>query len=563
MERHALPVSILTRPEGRVLLEPPPRVSIYDAVSILTRPEGRVLRLSLPVCRPAYCRFNPHPARRPGATPTHRRPDCPDGSSFNPHPARRPGATIAVATNDFSGILFQLDGLPVSAGRRRVATNDFSGILFQPSPGPKAGCYWPGEFRSPAQRVGFNPHPARRPGATWPGLRGSSVANLFQPSPGPKAGCYRANAKFERRWAAMVSTLTRPEGRVLPARSHFPRPADPVSTLTRPEGRVLPGFGRRVPQGGYVSTLTRPEGRVLRHRLQPAASKGKAVSTLTRPEGRVLPDAGSHGAVRGAAFQPSPGPKAGCYLPTGPPAHPSPAGFNPHPARRPGATWQKASLFCGLSVFQPSPGPKAGCYSVWHSSWPLWYAFQPSPGPKAGCYVTFLGIVPSPHSFNPHPARRPGATSDYQWNDGEMNMFQPSPGPKAGCYNLATLQPLRQSLVSTLTRPEGRVLLQQRRRVALRRYCFNPHPARRPGATTWVWRSAAGVAGFQPSPGPKAGCYLLPAVVIWRNWRVSTLTRPEGRVLPPALGCAGLRTAGFQPSPGPKAGCYPTPSPAI
>ena len=63
---------------------------------------------------------------------------------------------------------------------------------------------------------------------------------------------------------------------------------------------------------------------------------------------------------------------------------------------------------------------------------------------------------------------------------------------------------------------------------------FNPHPARRPGATP----VEEGVRG--------------------RGQDVSILTRPEGRVLPPGCGpfCGGCVT--FQSSPGPKAGCYKT-----
>ena len=58
---------------------------------------------------------------------------------------------------------------------------------------------------------------------------------------------------------------------------------------------------------------------------------------------------------------------------------------------------------------------------------------------------------------------------------------------------------------------------------------FNPHPARRPGAA----------AGGAPAA---------------RRPRVSTPTRPEGRVLP-WIGRSLVRWKAFQPPPGPKAGC--------
>ena len=66
-------VSILTRPVGRVqpIIE---RVFIHmvHLVSILTRPVGRVQRPRPGLSTPPRYRFNPHPARRPSATP-HRR----------------------------------------------------------------------------------------------------------------------------------------------------------------------------------------------------------------------------------------------------------------------------------------------------------------------------------------------------------------------------------------------------------------------------------------------------------------------------------------------------------
>ena len=159
-------------------------------------------------------------------------------------------------------------------------------------------------------------------------------------------------------------------------------------------------------------------------------------------------------------------------------------------------------------------------------------------------------------------------------------MFQSSPGPKAGCYRLS-----------------GRVN-------DFIRGGFNPHPARRPGATLRVgyaisaaeivsiltrpegrvlrsrrWRSPSARTRFQSSPGPKAGCYLKAAKGSQFPLRVSILTRPEGRVLPLVLGgeahrpgvsiltrpegrvlLCGFTTNTeddlFQSSPGPKAGCY-------
>ena len=182
-------VSILTRPEGRVLLPSSRRSPGGRTVSILTRPEGRVLRMLPLTGSCATSGFNPHPARRPGATGGGPRMPCPP-ASFQSSPGPKAGcyATMLHAALELG--------------------------MFQSSPGPKAGCYFRrGSWRQSARR-GFNPHPARRPGATG-GRRGFGFAGPvsiltrpegrvllspptvptdcppFQSSPGPKAGCYQ------------------------------------------------------------------------------------------------------------------------------------------------------------------------------------------------------------------------------------------------------------------------------------------------------------------------------------------------------------------------------------
>ena len=132
-------VSILTRPEGRVLPDCGPGAHPVTKVSILTRPEGRVLRSSEKGC-------------------------CPECS-------------------------------------------------FQSSPDPKAGCY-NHDTKPTAEHTCFNPHPTRRPGATCLG----HLPEAF----------------------TAVSILTRPEGRVLQPDLAQTDHSRSVSILTRPEGRVLP-----------------------------------------------------------------------------------------------------------------------------------------------------------------------------------------------------------------------------------------------------------------------------------------------------------------------------------
>ena len=134
-------------------------------VSILIRPEGRMQhRPKRPGPWP-IAGFNPHPARRPDATSRAMR-YISRPRSFNPHPARRPDATASVQYR-----------LP-------------SASLFQSSSGQKAGCNWlTGASAPPCS--GFNPHPARRPDATCP--------------------------TTQRYWPLRVSILIRPEGRMQPS----------------------------------------------------------------------------------------------------------------------------------------------------------------------------------------------------------------------------------------------------------------------------------------------------------------------------------------------------------
>ncbi len=181
--------------------------------------------------------------------------------------------------------------------------------------------------------------------------------------------------------------------------------------------------------------------------------------------------------------------------------------------------------------------------------------FQSSPSPKAGRYdraVLRLGGHPC---FNPRPARRPGAT---RIEDGEVAAWfhvsiLAQPEGRALRRRLATIEGLLK--VSILAQPEGRALLQR--------------------ADVLQWRHV-----FQSSPSPKAGRYILAAVVVHGQELVSILAQPEGRALrddrrpwqssnasfnprparrpgATAVGNAGsvYRTM-FQSSPSPKAGRY-------
>ena len=110
--------------------------------------------------------------------------------------------------------------------------------------------------------------------------------------------------------------------------------------------------------------------------------------------------------------------------------------------------------------------------------------------------------------------------------------FQSSPSPKAGRYDDKDGDEDEDEKVSILAQPEGRAvrrvqpwiaagwqvsILAQPEGRALRgrgtgrrgrRTCFNPRPARRPGATAAARRCDNVELLFQSSPSPKAGRYM-------------------------------------------------------
>ena len=156
-----------------------------DSVSILAQPEGRALRsLAMPHgLRPR--RFNPRPARRPGATrfpsPSLMGPAVsilaqPEGRAlrekerqtllarkFQSSPSPKAGRYGARRASKIRGrpvsILAQPEGRALQGGCRRDAAAD----RFQSSPSPKAGRCAAGVFAASCAGS-FNPRPARRPG---------------------------------------------------------------------------------------------------------------------------------------------------------------------------------------------------------------------------------------------------------------------------------------------------------------------------------------------------------------------------------------------------------------
>ena len=135
--------------------------------------------------------------------------------------------------------------------------------------------------------------------------------------------------------------------------------------------------------------------------------------------------------------------------------------------------------------------------------------------------------------------------------------FQSSPGPKAGRCVVDAPDGVARHSVSILARPEGRALRGRCTRWCGATFCFNPRPARRPGAAWMPGGSMApGPASFNPRPARRPGAARPPAPACsgrsqrfnprparrpgaagaWRgvctvDVEVSILARPEGRAL--------------------------------
>ena len=134
-------------------------------------------------------------------------------------------------------------------------------------------------------------------------------------------------------------------------------------------------------------------------------------------------------------------------------------------------------------------------------------------------------------SFNPHPTRRPGATSQSPYNDTNTG-------------------------VSILTRPEGRVLHQDRRYAFLQAW-FQSSPDPKAGC---YWTSspyAYETISFNPHPTRRPGA-TLESIAGRRTLTVSILTRPEGRVLQKITARTPARV-GFNPHPTRRPGATPPP----
>ena len=208
-------------------------------------------------------------------------------------------------------------------------------------------------------------------------------------------------------------------------------------------------------------------------------------------------------------FQSSPGPKARCN----PPAPPKPpvaivVSILTGP-EGPVQRYHTGEAGTSPTKFQSSPGPKARCNGPLFHRIPHLMEFQSSPGPKARCNLAkssltrtslSVSILTGPEgpvqpavpagtlkggpSFNPHRARRPGATCRLRSRWPHPAEFQSSPGPKARCNSRVVYHKMMEPQFQSSPGPKARCNLHAHESVGDCTFCFNPHRARRPGATS-------------------------------------------------------------------------------
>ena len=127
--------------------------------------------------------------------------------------------------------------------------------------------------------------------------------------------------------------------------------------------------------------------------------------------------------------------------------------------------------------------------------------------------------------------------------------FQSSPGPQAGRYIPSRRGIRGDGQVSILARPAGRALqcdlYKGRKSIA----CFNPRPARRPGATSRRSCRLQSTTLFQSSPGPQAGRYRRTVCVSPGSTLFQSSPGPQAGRYSRHCRCGPGRQCGFNPRP--------------
>ena len=183
-----------------------------------------------------------------------------------------------------------------------------------------------------------------------------------------------------------------------------------------------------------------------------------------------------------------------------------------------------------LALFQSSPGQKAGCNGPQPQLEPLPGIVSILTRPEGRVQRSGSGSGGASPGFQSSPGQKAGCNNGDQFLAGDTTGFNPHPARRPGATRGSPLASSRSG------------------------NSFNPHPARRPGATPVSVRIAGVCCCFNPHPARRPG-----ATAVCRPARVgeipvSILTRPEGRVQP-YTGAVGNHQSRFQSSPGQKAGC--------
>ena len=354
----------------------------------------------------------------------------------------------------------------------------------------------------------------------------------FQSSSSPKAGCNEPG-HCEIAAALDVSILIQPEGRMQPVcRTHTIRVSTRFQSSSSPKAGCNYCTVSHFASLFRVSILIQPEGRMQQFKrrsiregvyLFQSSSSPKAGCNWTMMrylqgddlfQSSSSPKAGCNRLSCNACgrladvFQSSSSPKAGCNSPP----------------------WY--FIFTTTPRFQSSSSPKAGCNGIRDSRSLEICSFQSSSSPKAGCNPTRRWPWPTTGSFNPHPARRPDATRRVLAALHGRLLVSILIQPEGRMQHLAGVRVILVVEVSILIQPEGRM---QRPSScpwpSAAPTCFNPHPARRPDATTQG----------------------LGEVAI--RFGVSILIQPEGRMQLSDQVDALIDQDLFQSSSSPKAGC--------
>ena len=138
-----------------------------------------------------------------------------------------------------------------------------------------------------------------------------------------------------------------------------------------------------------------------------------------------------------------------------------------------------------------------------------YYAFQSSPIPKDGRYCLAEEVQQRVWCFNPRPSRRMGATDTVSTQSTQHPKVSILAHPEGWALRLYKFKACKgmSGFQSSPIPKDGRYLMNGRTHSVVR--CFNPRPSRRMGATSKPTNCHAATRRFQSSPIPKDGRYNL------------------------------------------------------